>query len=375
MLSAPVEIFLSAEYASRASTLPFAASPAFSSPLSPSPHTCETIRTAARQEMDNPMDLEARFKGLRPAEETDEEERYCICSGFDEGAMIACDGGCSDWFHLSCIGMKEKEQEGIDQYICPSCVKLGRGQTIYKPGVAIPVSSRYHYVMLPPAAHQAVSAVSKQKEEDAKLARLLQEEGRSRRASKHPTEQRKTKTASKKERTTIPGLLPTWRANTSAKTPLKPVRKMRRPQMRSSQGIATTPSSIEGQPTPTPRQEPSPKQQGDPSANKPPATSRQGDDMSDDEMSVDADFEDLQEKEDGKASELEHLEHTLPYDLVRRSLMEELFGKTVDVIMKDIMKRSRGAPLEGNVEEAMQQRFHPTTASWARTRRADGGRH
>ena len=28
----------------------------------------------------------------------DDEPRYCVCKGYDEGAMIGCDGGCDDWF-------------------------------------------------------------------------------------------------------------------------------------------------------------------------------------------------------------------------------------------------------------------------------------
>lgn len=249
-----------------------------------SSRTRPTTTMATRQEMDKPVDVEARFRRLRPVGENDEDERYCICRGFDEGAMIACDGGCNNWFHLSCIGMKEKEQEGIDKYICSSCVKLGRDHTIYKPGVAVPVSSRYHYVTLPPAANQAVS----KQDEYAKLARLLQEGARSRQASKQLTEQPKTKAAGKQERTIVTGLPSASRVNPDAKTLLKPMRKKHRPQMRRTQGIATSSSSLKRQAPSTPRQKPSSKQQGDPNENTPSIIMPKDDGMSDDEMSVDS---------------------------------------------------------------------------------------
>ena len=48
---------------------------------------------------------------------------YCICRRPEgEQAMIACDGGCDEWFHLSCVGLKS---DGIvdDKTIfhCPKC--------------------------------------------------------------------------------------------------------------------------------------------------------------------------------------------------------------------------------------------------------------
>lgn len=315
--------------------------------------------------MDNPVHLEARLERLRrPVGINDDEERYCICNGFDEGAMIACDGGCNDWFHLSCLGMKKIELEGIDKYICSSCVERGKGQTIYKPGVVIPVSSRNHYVKLPPSTDQAVS---KQNEEDAKIARLLQKEGRSRRASKQPNEQRKMKAADKKEHATSPGVPSTSRVNPNSKAPLKPMRKKRRPQVRCSQGNAIPTSSLQGQPVPTPRQKPSSKLQGTPKEDTPPVIVHRNDRLSSDESSVDADLDDLQENEDRKAFELEDLEHTFSYNLVRRSLMEQLFGKTLDDIVGRIMEGSTEGLVEGTMEEAMQD-MHQTTASWARSR-------
>lgn len=65
----------------------------------------------------------------------DENELFCICRGPDDHTwMIACDGGCDDWFHGRCVGMDEKDGKLIEKYICPNCVSLGdRGQTLWKP--------------------------------------------------------------------------------------------------------------------------------------------------------------------------------------------------------------------------------------------------
>ena len=49
----------------------------------------------------------------------DENEQFCICRGPDDHTwMIACDGGCDDWFHGRCVGMDEKDGKLIDKYIC-----------------------------------------------------------------------------------------------------------------------------------------------------------------------------------------------------------------------------------------------------------------
>lgn len=46
---------------------------------------------------------------------------YCICRKSAEGWMIACDGGCEDWFHGSCVSLKEEDSVHIDEFICPAC--------------------------------------------------------------------------------------------------------------------------------------------------------------------------------------------------------------------------------------------------------------
>lgn len=44
---------------------------------------------------------------------------YCICrKGDDHTWMIACDGGCDDWFHGRCIGIDQRDGRLIDKFIC-----------------------------------------------------------------------------------------------------------------------------------------------------------------------------------------------------------------------------------------------------------------
>ncbi|KAF1986708.1 hypothetical protein K402DRAFT_393329 [Aulographum hederae CBS 113979] len=69
--------------------------------------------------------------------EEDEEpdgNLYCICRKPDNHSwMIACDGGCDDWFHGRCVDMREEDGNLIDKYICPNCEKKGKGVTTWLP--------------------------------------------------------------------------------------------------------------------------------------------------------------------------------------------------------------------------------------------------
>lgn len=59
---------------------------------------------------------------------------YCICRKPDNHTwMIACDGGCDDWFHGSCVNIEEQDDGLIDKYICPNCEAKGQGHTTWKP--------------------------------------------------------------------------------------------------------------------------------------------------------------------------------------------------------------------------------------------------
>ncbi|KAF2433964.1 hypothetical protein EJ08DRAFT_582717 [Tothia fuscella] len=64
----------------------------------------------------------------------DEHEEYCICrKGDNHTWMIACDGGCDDWFHGKCVDIREEDGALIDKYICPSCEEKDKGITTWLP--------------------------------------------------------------------------------------------------------------------------------------------------------------------------------------------------------------------------------------------------
>ncbi len=78
-------------------------------PDSPSPSTAET-----------------------PGSSNDDGEIFCICrKGDNHSWMIACDGGCDDWFHGNCVHIRERDGDLIDKYICPNCIRAGL-QTTWK---------------------------------------------------------------------------------------------------------------------------------------------------------------------------------------------------------------------------------------------------
>lgn len=60
------------------------------------------------------------------ASSNDDGEIFCICrKGDNHTWMIACDGPCEEWFHGKCVGIKERDGELIDKYICPHCEQEG----------------------------------------------------------------------------------------------------------------------------------------------------------------------------------------------------------------------------------------------------------
>lgn len=60
------------------------------------------------------------------ASSNDDGEVFCICrKGDNHTWMIACDGPCEEWFHGKCVGIKERDGELIDKYICPHCEQEG----------------------------------------------------------------------------------------------------------------------------------------------------------------------------------------------------------------------------------------------------------
>lgn len=88
---------------------------------------------------------------LDDEEVDDDPDLFCICRKPDDHKwMIACDGGCEDWFHGRCVEMNERDGNLIDKYICkqrgfwlsdhctkshptgPNCEKRGIGPTTWK---------------------------------------------------------------------------------------------------------------------------------------------------------------------------------------------------------------------------------------------------
>jgi COMPASS component SPP1 len=68
------------------------------------------------------------------ASQGSDDDVFCICrKGDNHTWMIACDGGCEDWFHGKCVKMREEDGDLIDKYICPNCEARGRGVTTWKP--------------------------------------------------------------------------------------------------------------------------------------------------------------------------------------------------------------------------------------------------
>ncbi|KAK5452453.1 COMPASS (complex proteins associated with Set1p) component [Exophiala xenobiotica] len=67
-----------------------------------------------------------------PTSSNDDGEVFCICrKGDNHTWMIACDGGCEEWFHGNCVNIRERDGDLIDKYICPTCNKPGL-QTTWK---------------------------------------------------------------------------------------------------------------------------------------------------------------------------------------------------------------------------------------------------
>lgn len=57
--------------------------------------------------------------GTNEDEDMDDGELFCVCRKPDDHTwMIACDGGCEDWFHGRCVNMNERDGNLIDKYIC-----------------------------------------------------------------------------------------------------------------------------------------------------------------------------------------------------------------------------------------------------------------
>ncbi|KAL9095142.1 MAG: hypothetical protein Q9165_002745 [Trypethelium subeluteriae] len=110
------------------------AHPAHSSPPASRPGSSAAISASATGSSAAASDNEhSHSHDDEDAASTDDNERYCICRRPDNHTwMIACDGGCDDWFHGACVAIAEADGELIDTYICPNCERGGKGRTTWK---------------------------------------------------------------------------------------------------------------------------------------------------------------------------------------------------------------------------------------------------
>ncbi|CZT14916.1 uncharacterized protein RCC_00848 [Ramularia collo-cygni] len=65
-------------------------------------------------------------------EESDDNTLYCLCRKIARGFMVGCDGGCDDWFHGTCVGIKARQKDLLEQFVCPDCTTKGHGVTAWK---------------------------------------------------------------------------------------------------------------------------------------------------------------------------------------------------------------------------------------------------
>ena len=57
---------------------------------------------------------------------TDDERIFCVCKRRykeeeEDTTMIGCEGGCENWYHPQCVGLKDEQVEAIGTYICKEC--------------------------------------------------------------------------------------------------------------------------------------------------------------------------------------------------------------------------------------------------------------
>ena len=76
-------------------------------------------RTSVTPAQSSPPPIAAEEDVEDDEEVDDDSELFCICRKPDDHTwMIACDGGCEDWFHGRCVDMDQQKGKLIDKYIC-----------------------------------------------------------------------------------------------------------------------------------------------------------------------------------------------------------------------------------------------------------------
>jgi hypothetical protein len=101
-------------------------------------------KTAVKDEKSK--DEKGKSKSVEPEQDEEDSEgassndggEYCICRGPDDHRpMIACDN-CDEWYHCSCVGVKEGDVLLIDKYVCQKCHIPGTHFTTWKPMCRLP---------------------------------------------------------------------------------------------------------------------------------------------------------------------------------------------------------------------------------------------
>lgn len=85
---------------------------------SPAPEPKKKGGRKAKVEVED-EEMEEGEEGEEDEEESDPDAVFCICRKPDNHTwMIACDGGCEDWFHGKCVNIDPRDVDLIEQYIC-----------------------------------------------------------------------------------------------------------------------------------------------------------------------------------------------------------------------------------------------------------------
>ena len=69
-------------------------------------------------------------------DDRNDEKLYCTCKRPSFGEMVACDDETceTEWFHVSCMGLKENQVRG--EWFCPACLERRKRQALSGAGTA-----------------------------------------------------------------------------------------------------------------------------------------------------------------------------------------------------------------------------------------------
>lgn len=70
-----------------------------------------------------------------------EKRRRCFCKVKAEKEMVFC-GGCSQWYHLGCVGLSEEQARAAVGWRCGYCISVPKGDGMCSWKLAIPQGDR-----------------------------------------------------------------------------------------------------------------------------------------------------------------------------------------------------------------------------------------